>query len=411
MNRLRKILPAALFSAILLLLTAMFWIIGGREAPAPAESGSSVPAQPGPSTPAQPGPSPPPQEFSFQTVTEQVPWLRVADLRRVALDAPELPVTVWLEYPVFLPEGEGYEAINAFFQQMSDSYFSPENGALVQEIEAASAGGTPFTRTNTAAVDFTGVLITVTLDREGTQERYLFRADTGEQVDPADADQEEFTGPPWVPPLEYRVTVSENREAGVRRTALDPQGLDLSVYFEVPVFEEDGPGPRAINEFFQALSQDFFSPANETLTQAWMYAAYPWGFEGYLYERPARVHTRTGKLVSVSIGYEWFMGGVADYGSDSYTFRAGTGQRLRLADLAAEGERELKAMILSAARELDGGTGAIDLDRLERYDLDDFEFYVEDGSVFISFDKYEAADGAYGGFTLKIPAGIREEFL
>ncbi len=393
MNRLKKALPTVLFSAVLLLLIAMFWIIGGRETPAPA----------------QPEPPPLPQEFSFQTVTDQVPWTRLTDLRRVALDAPELPAEVWLEYPVFLPEGKGYEAINAFFRQMCDSYFSRENEALAQVL---ASDGTADLRTRAAAVEFTGVLITVTLDREGTQESYLFRADTGEPVDPADADREEFTGPPWTSPLEYRASLSEDREAGVRRSTLDPQGLNLSSFFEVPLLEGNGPGIQAVNEFFQALSRDFFSPANETLARAWEYAAYPDAPPGpYFYERRALTHCQTDKLVSVSIDYEWYMGGVVDYGSDSYTFRADTGQRLRLTDLTAEGERELKAMILSAAEEQDGGTGAVDLDRLERYSLDDFEFYVEDGFVFVSFDKYEAADGAYGGFTLKIPAAIREEFL
>jgi len=343
-------------------------------------------------------------------VADQVPWTRLTDLRRVTLTSPEPAGEVWLEYPVFLFQGEGYEAINAFFRQMCGGYFSPENEALARAL--ASEGEAANLRTGAASVEFTGVLITVTLDREGTQERYLFRADTGETVDPADADREEFTGPPWTPPLEYRATVSEDREAGVRRTTLDPQGLDLSSFFEVPLLEGEGPGIQAVNEFFQALNQDFFSPANETLSRAWEYAAYPDAPPGlYSYERRALTHCRTEKLVSVSIDYEWYMGGVVDYGSDSYTFRADTGAQLRLADLTAEGERELRAMILSAVQEQDGGTGAIDLDRLEQYGLDDFEFYVEDGSVFISFDKYEAADGAYGGFTLKIPAAIREEFL
>jgi len=388
-------LPGLALAAVLLAAIFLFGSMGARRA-------------------AEPDQSPPeeaPPEISIRTTQVQVPWDRAADLRRVTLDAPGLPVEVWLEHPVFLPEGEGYEAINAFFRQMCDDYFSPENEALVRAMEAASADGTQFTWTNTAALEFSGVGIAVTLDRGGEEERYLFRADTGELVDPSDADGEEFTGLPWVPEPEYRVTVTDDGEAGVRRAVLDTQGLDLNVCFETPLLEGDGPGEQAIGRFFEDLRGDFFSPSNKGLAQAWEYAAYPDAPPGtYFYERRALTHCQTEKLVSVSIDYEWYLGGVVDYGSDSYTFRADTGARLTLAQLAAEGERELKAMILAAAEEQDGGTGAIDLDRLERYALDDFEFYVEDGSIFISFDKYELTDGAYGGFTLEIPASIREGY-
>ncbi len=379
-------LPTLLFAAVLLAAIAVFAAAGKSRARREAEAAKAPP--------------PPPE---IVTTAQRAAWTRLTDLERVTLKT-ELPLEVWLEYPVFLETGAGFRRINAFFAKMRDAFFSQDNETLVQAIRA----GTEFTWTNTAAVDFNGVLVTVTLERDGEEEVYTFRADTGERADPSEASEEDSL--PWVPELQYRTTAEENR--GVRRTTLDAQGLNFSSFFEVPLLEGDGPGIQAVNEFFQTLAGDFFSPENTTLAQAWEYAAYPSPEnELWYYQRPLTVRYRTGKLLSVSIGYEWFLGGVTDYGSDSYTFRLDTGERLTLARLVTERERELKQMIRAAAEEQDAGTGSLDLERLEGYDLDDFEFFVENGEVFLAFDKYELADGAYGGFTLKLPATIREEFL
>ena len=62
------------------------------------------------------------------------------------------------------------------------------------------------------------------------------------------------------PVLHYHTTSAYDPETGIRRTTLDPQGYDLSVYFEVPVFEEDGEGYRKINAFFDELERQFFTP-------------------------------------------------------------------------------------------------------------------------------------------------------
>ena len=48
---------------------------------------------------------------------------------------------------------------------------------------------------------------------------------------------------------------SYDLETGIRRTTLDAQGRCLSVYFEVPVFEEATAGYRKINAFFEELTE------------------------------------------------------------------------------------------------------------------------------------------------------------
>ena len=221
------------------------------------------------------------------------------------------------------------------------------------------------------------------------------------------------------PVLHYRTTVSYDPETGIRRTTLDPQGYNLSVYFEVPVFEEEGEGYQKINAFFDELERQFFTPENESLSGeygAWYYTTiaptallakeYP-----FFYERWASVQTHTDKLVSVFIGYQWMMGGVGDYGGDSYTFRTDTGELVGLIDLVDETEEERIELIFAALEMRNEEDGGIEVDRLQDYALDDFQFNVDnDGAVWINFDKYEAAYGAYGGFDIKLPVTLNPKF-
>ncbi len=222
--------------------------------------------------------------------------------------------------------------------------------------------------------------------------------------------------------LRYHTTSSYDLEIGIRRTTLDAQGRCLSVYFEVPVFEEATAGYRKINAFFEELTERFFSPDNQQLTAAWGYASGAGSLAvpeaPFFYQRPAAVGAHTAGLVSVTIGYQWMMGGVLDYGSDSYTFRTDTGELLGLADLVDAGEYALRELIFTALKERvsqderEHGSSPIDLEHLKGYELDYYEFAVdENGAILLLFDKYEAADGAYGGFDLTLPVPLKPDFI
>ena len=213
--------------------------------------------------------------------------------------------------------------------------------------------------------------------------------------------------------LEYSTQREYDPETGIERTTLDPQGYNLSVYLEVPVFEERTEGYRKINAFFQDLKKKFFSPEEENLTSAWEFAASPDSTRAdqYQYERPAHISTLNERLVSVSIGYEWYMSGVYDYGSDSYTFRTDTGELLCLTDLVEEGETQLKEMLREGLRAQDAGNGDLDPDLVDQYPLEHFEFVVYEDGILIRFDKYEASYGAYGGFEIALPATVKKEWL
>ncbi len=203
-------------------------------------------------------------------------------------------------------------------------------------------------------------------------------------------------------PLDIRTKEIYDSERGILRTYLDAP--DLELFYEIPVFEEDSEGYRKINQFFEDKKEVFFSPENENLITALDMATNdPAGDAGgYEYGNTAVVRLQTEELVSVSICYEWYMGGVLDYGSDSYTFRTDTGEQLHLTDLVEGTEAELKAEIVSLLQEQDGGRGSLSLGNLQERPLEEFEFVACPDGVWVFFDKYEIADGAAGSFSVKL---------
>lgn len=226
------------------------------------------------------------------------------------------------------------------------------------------------------------------------------------------------TGSTPDPVLHYRTTRSYDPETGIRRTTLDPQGYYLSLFFEVPVFEEKGEGYQKINRFFDDLERQFFTPENEILTAAWsntVETEMPITEEQpFFYERNAWINSQTDKLVSVTIDYHWMMGGVHDVGTDSYTFRTDTGELVKLTDLVDESEEEVREIIFAALEERNSqeeyGVGQIELEYLQDYTLNYFEFCVVDDQIVIRFDRYEASYGAYGNFAVTLPIEINPKF-
>ena len=215
------------------------------------------------------------------------------------------------------------------------------------------------------------------------------------------------------PELLYNTTATFDPETNIQRTTLDPQGLDLIVYFEIPVFHAEGEGYRKINAFFEKLRDDFFTPGNESLTRAWAYrngcAPMPYTFE---YESSVIMRTQTEALVSVSIAWHWWMGGVSDTGSDSYTFEPQTGELLSLPELIQDSEEDAMKILWTAMED----SGMVDMDdtftidSLKERTLDEFEFYVADDAVYIAFDRYEASIGAAGSFDILLPVTLKSEY-
>lgn len=191
------------------------------------------------------------------------------------------------------------------------------------------------------------------------------------------------------PKLLYRTTSEVDTTEGIRRTTLDAQGLDLSVWFETPIFPERTKGYHKINAFFENLEKEFFSPQNESLVSAWGYSIPPCG-GGHKYEWTAFVTEQTDKLVSVHLWRYWFMGGVNDMGGEAYTFRTDTGERLSITDLAQGTEGEIRSAILEAFEKYEYFYEPEKvLAEAREYPLEEFTFYLTPEGFMIHLARYE----------------------
>lgn len=200
---------------------------------------------------------------------------------------------------------------------------------------------------------------------------------------------------------DYDVTAEyiENEDK-VRYTLNGYDGI-LELYYERPYYSDGDAGLKAVNAYFDGLSEEFFE--GENVKRAVEYAELYSDCEDkaeFVYKSDSCVLYETEQIVSVTISYEWCMGGVMDYGSDSYTFDKSSGKLLTLADITGLDESELKKIILdTVGKVLPEG----DVSYVDGYSVNDFEFALEEGKIYINFDKYEASYGAAGAFHIETP--------
>lgn len=194
------------------------------------------------------------------------------------------------------------------------------------------------------------------------------------------------------------------------------EDLPVSMYFDIPVFEGDSEAARKINAELAAVRQTYIDTEAagvlESVRDSMDDEYGPTEERPYYNEHAANVPTCDESLVSVTIGYNWFMGGVADYGVDTYNYNAKTGERLYLNDLTDGTEEEIKEAIVAALLEQYPGVeeaGVMDtpMDAIRGKDLREFHFYVEDGAIHVAFNKYEITYGAAGAFDVVLPNALK----
>ena len=190
------------------------------------------------------------------------------------------------------------------------------------------------------------------------------------------------------------------------------EGLPVELYFEIPVFEGDAHAARRINETLAAVRQTYIDDNAESVREMVrdsMGSEYgPTAEAPYTDAHSAVVHTCDESLVSVAIGYEWYMGGVYDYGVDTYNFSAKDGSPLRLSDLLSGTDDEIRESIVTALLEQypgveEAGVTETPMDAIRAMPIGDFHFYVADGVVHVCFNKYEITYGVAGAFDVSLP--------
>lgn len=198
----------------------------------------------------------------------------------------------------------------------------------------------------------------------------------------------------------------------VRHLDLDAGNENVEFYYEVPRMEGDSPAAERFNAFFDGLYEDFMATEPQKVRELLDAAApgTPSAEEPFRYCRSAQVRDVSEAWVSVTLSYDWYMGGVLDYGIDGYTFDRETGERLFLDDVLPGTEDTIRAAVARGLREqypelaeLADGQGNTPVTEMERIPFRELDFYVaEGGAVTVVFDKYEIAPGVAGMLTVVV---------
>ena len=204
---------------------------------------------------------------------------------------------------------------------------------------------------------------------------------------------------------DYDLTTEIIEEENKARYTLNGYDGVLTLYYERPYFTQKGEGLSEINRYFNEAAKLFFESENVSSAVEFANGSIEADYEaGYIYTNTSDITFENERLISVTIAYEWYMGGVLDYGTISYVFDKTTGKILKLGDITGLTDEELKAAILECvAEELPEG----DISYIENYTANQFEFAVEEDGIYINFDKYEASYGAAGAFHIKTPFELK----
>ncbi len=201
----------------------------------------------------------------------------------------------------------------------------------------------------------------------------------------------------------------------IRHTDLS-QGYPVLMYFEVPVFKGNSAALQKINAELAAVEHEYIrteAPDALELVRESMDSPYgPTAEEPYQNERPATVCTCTDELISVTIDYLWYMGGVFDYGTNSYNYNAKTGERVYLNDLLGGTDDLIKETIIDALLAQypgieEAGVTETPMDAIRAMDIKDIDFCVSNGVITVLFDKYEITYGAAGAFSVTLPGTLQ----
>ncbi len=194
------------------------------------------------------------------------------------------------------------------------------------------------------------------------------------------------------------------------------EGYPVDMYFELPVFLGTSDAMNKINAQLAQVRGEYINlHASDDLQMVIDSMNDPNGptrEQPYVNRHPASVQSYTDDIISVTFAYDWWMGGVADYGLEGYTFNAKTGEQLYLSDLLEGSDAEIKEAIAAALLEqypdaAEAGIMETPAEAIRGKDIRDFHFYVLDNAVHIAFNKYDITYGAAGAFDVVLSNALK----
>ncbi|MBR4702350.1 MAG: hypothetical protein IKO91_00755 [Oscillospiraceae bacterium] len=205
----------------------------------------------------------------------------------------------------------------------------------------------------------------------------------------------------------------------IRHFDLDAGNENAELFFEIPVLTEASSAADRFNDFFLSLYGDFAEKELGRVREILASAApgTPSAENPYRDCWTAQVRDCSQRWISISLSYDWYMGGVLDYGINGYAFDRLSGERLYLNDLLPGSEDRIKSVIACGLKEkypelveMADFQGNTPLDALEKLTVPEIDFFIAEGGVItVVFDKYELAPGAAGMLIVPLPGDVAWE--
>lgn len=201
--------------------------------------------------------------------------------------------------------------------------------------------------------------------------------------------------------LSYRV-VRDNR------SIRDESGVDVfTIYYDKIVLEGSNAVNSKINEQIERACNEFFTNElfNNQLDEAFSY--YKSFSDAFLHTAQAEVKNEN-DILSIRWDICDFYGGMHPfYGSQCMNFDLQTGEEVMLSDLFSIRGTELRTYLQKeCTKYIEQNPDIYQLDAKEKINklpLEQYPFYVQDGTIYIQFKQYELASGSSG--CTSIPCG------
>lgn len=188
----------------------------------------------------------------------------------------------------------------------------------------------------------------------------------------------------------------------------------VSHVYEQVVVLGNSEAARKINETIENVGNSFVSDqsfriyeSEEEMEDYLKLAGMDYG--SLFYDVSAEVTHNGDGILSIRMGTDWFMGGVFNADYYGMTFDLTSGEELTVLDLLggdpAEAEQRLNEIICDYVTE-EYGEGLFDAPEriLEGYSPEEYNFYVQEGQIIVTFETYTFAPGAAGATV--VPTGI-----
>ncbi len=177
------------------------------------------------------------------------------------------------------------------------------------------------------------------------------------------------------------------------------------VYYDYPVMNADNTHADKINAAIYADRERFFEAAKLLVTEPGGNSAS--GENPYISVADTWVTKNSDGILSMQVATEWYAGGAHIKGYYGLNFDINTGNPLTLAEAFNMTETETLAYVKNKTYEF------IELNASEffedaktiaaEYEIEDYEFYLDDTNVYICYPVYELAPGATGPVVVECP--------